>query len=163
MRESIFPENSEHWRVDERHCRLMEVCEGAKGLRSGRAEQIGQSGWAGLQNSSNDADGIIEDFEWKGKKFWLLWNWKKTLNRLEGSWVRGRHDKSYALERLTMLQSLSHVWLFATPWIAACQASLSITNSWSSPKLMSIELVLPSSFSSPSPAPSPSQHQGLFQ
>ena len=33
---------------------------------------------------------------------------------------------------------------FATPWIAACQASLSITNSWSSPKLMSIELVMPS-------------------
>ena len=28
------------------------------------------------------------------------------------------------------VQSLSHVWLFATPWIAACQASLSITNSW---------------------------------
>ena len=33
----------------------------------------------------------------------------------------------------------------ATPWIAACQASLSITNSWSSPKLMSIELMMPSS------------------
>ena len=37
------------------------------------------------------------------------------------------------------------VWLFATPWIAACQASLSITNSWSLPKLISIELVMPSS------------------
>ena len=35
--------------------------------------------------------------------------------------------------------SLSHVWLFATPWTAACQASLSITNSWSLLKLMSIE------------------------
>ena len=35
--------------------------------------------------------------------------------------------------------------IFATPWIAACQASLSITNSRSSPKLMSIELVMPSS------------------
>ena len=33
----------------------------------------------------------------------------------------------------------------ATPWIAACQASLSITNSWSSPKLMCIESVMPSS------------------
>ena len=31
------------------------------------------------------------------------------------------------------VQLLSHVWLFATPWIAACQVSLSITNSWSSP------------------------------
>ena len=40
---------------------------------------------------------------------------------------------------------LSRVWLFATPWIAARQASLSITNSRSSPKLMSIESVTPSS------------------
>ena len=43
------------------------------------------------------------------------------------------------------VQSLSCVWLFATPWIAARQASLSITNSWSLLKLMSIESVMPSS------------------
>ena len=42
------------------------------------------------------------------------------------------------------VQSLSHVQLFATPWAAACQASLSNTNSWSPPKLMSIESVIPS-------------------
>ena len=42
------------------------------------------------------------------------------------------------------LQSLSHVRLFATPWIAARQASLSITNSWSLLKLMSIKSVMPS-------------------
>ena len=41
-------------------------------------------------------------------------------------------------------QSLSHVRLFATPWIAARQASLSITNSRSLPKLTSFELVMPS-------------------
>ena len=41
-------------------------------------------------------------------------------------------------------QSLSCVQLFATPWIAACQASLSITNSQSLPKLMPIELMMPS-------------------
>ena len=35
-------------------------------------------------------------------------------------------------------------WLFATPWTAACQASLSITNSWSLPKLMSIKSGMPS-------------------
>ena len=40
--------------------------------------------------------------------------------------------------------SLSHVQLFATPWTAERHASLSITNSQSSPKLMSIELVMPS-------------------
>ena len=39
---------------------------------------------------------------------------------------------------------LSHVRLFVTPWTAACQASLSITNSRSPPKPMSIELVMPS-------------------
>ena len=39
---------------------------------------------------------------------------------------------------------LSHVRLFATPWIAARQASLSITNSWTLPKLVSIDLVMPS-------------------
>ena len=43
------------------------------------------------------------------------------------------------------VQSLSLVWLFATPWIAAHQASLSITNSWSSLRLTSIESVMPSS------------------
>ena len=42
------------------------------------------------------------------------------------------------------IQSLSHVRLFATPWTAAHQASLSITNSQNSLKLMSIELVMPS-------------------
>ena len=42
------------------------------------------------------------------------------------------------------VQLLSHVWLFATPWIAARQASLSITNSWSSLRLTPIESVMPS-------------------
>ena len=42
------------------------------------------------------------------------------------------------------VQSLSRVWLFVTPWITARQASLSITNSRSPPKPMSIELVMPS-------------------
>ena len=42
-------------------------------------------------------------------------------------------------DQFSSVQSLSHVWLFATPWIAACQASLSITNSQSLLKLMSIE------------------------
>ena len=42
------------------------------------------------------------------------------------------------------VHSLSRVWLFATPWTMARQASLSITNSQSLPKLMSIESVMPS-------------------
>ena len=47
--------------------------------------------------------------------------------------------------QFSSVQSLSHVRLFATPWIAACQASLSITNSRSSPRLTSIKSVMPSS------------------
>ena len=43
-----------------------------------------------------------------------------------------------------VVQSLSCVQLFETPWTAACQASLSSNISWSLPKLMSIELVMPS-------------------
>ena len=48
------------------------------------------------------------------------------------------------LVQFSSVQLLSHVRLFATPWITAHQASLSITNSWSSLKLMSIESVMPS-------------------
>ena len=47
--------------------------------------------------------------------------------------------------QFSSVQSLSRVRLFATPWIAACQAFLSITNFWNSPKLMYMELVMPSS------------------
>ena len=48
------------------------------------------------------------------------------------------------VHQFSSVQSLSPVQLLVTPWTAACQASLSITNSWSLPKLMSIELVMPS-------------------
>ena len=67
--------------------------------------------------------------------------------------------------QFSSVQLLSHVLLFATPWIAAHHASLSITNSWSLLKLVSIESVMPSHpLSSPSPpALNLSQHQGLFQ
>ena len=49
------------------------------------------------------------------------------------------------LKTLISVQSLSHVRLFTIPWTTARQASLSITNSRSSPRLMSIELVMPPS------------------
>ena len=50
-----------------------------------------------------------------------------------------------SLNVFSSVQSLSHIWLFATPWITARQASLSITNSRSSRRLTSIESVMPSS------------------
>ena len=68
---------------------------------------------------------------------------------------------------ISSVQSLSRVWLFATLWTAARQASLSI-NSRSLLKLMSIESVMPSNHHIPLLSPSPptfnlSQDQGLFQ
>ena len=46
--------------------------------------------------------------------------------------------------QFSSVQLLSHVQLFVTPWTATHQSSLSISNSWSLPKLMSIELMVPS-------------------
>ena len=46
--------------------------------------------------------------------------------------------------QFSSVQLLSHVRFFATPWTAANQASLFVTNSWSLPKLMSIDSVMPS-------------------
>ena len=66
------------------------------------------------------------------------------------------------------VQLFCHVWLFVTPWTAACQTSLFITNSQSLLKLMFIASVMPSNHLIPLSSPSPpafnlSQHQGLFQ
>ena len=56
----------------------------------------------------------------------------------------GIFSNAILLVQFSSVQSLSHVWLFGTPWTAARQASLSITNSQSLLKLMSIESVMPS-------------------
>ena len=75
--------------------------------------------------------------------------WAKDLKRSltkEDSWLAicikkdGQQHKSFS-----WVQSLSRVWLFATPWIVARQTSLSITNSRSLPKLISTESVMASS------------------
>ena len=56
-----------------------------------------------------------------------------------------KEKQCQSMVKFSSVQSLSHVWLFATPWIAAHQASLSITNSRSSLRLMCIKSVMPSS------------------
>ena len=65
---------------------------------------------------------------------WILilftWIW---MNSAELNWTW-----------ISSVQSLICVWLFATPWTAALHVSLAITNSWSLPKFMSIESVIPS-------------------
>ena len=68
------------------------------------------------------------------------------------------------LQSFSSVQLLSHVWLFMTPWTAARQASLSISNSWTHVHQVSdaIQPSHPLSYPSP-PALNLSQHQGLFQ
>ena len=75
--------------------------------------------------------------------------------------------RSVPVSLVAVVQLLSHVQLFVTPWTSAHQASLSITNLPRFPELMSIKSVRPSNHLIPS-SPSPpafnlSQHQGLFQ
>ena len=55
-------------------------------------------------------------------------------------------QQPYEVGNVAAVQSLSHVWLFESPWTAAHQASLSFTISWSLLKLMSIESVIPSNY-----------------
>ena len=64
----------------------------------------------------------------------------QTCNNLD---IKENKDYDQLIYQFSSVQSLSHVWLFVTPGIAARQASLSITNSGSLLKLVSIELVMP--------------------
>ena len=79
-----------------------------------------------------------------------IWLWKKTSLLLQSHFREFRwpqHQMWWLIlcqTWLSSVQSLNHIWLFATPWTAEHQASLSITSSWSLPKLMSIESVMPS-------------------
>ena len=67
-------------------------------------------------------------------------NLQSMVSQKSQTWL-----SDYKSIRFSSVQSLSRVWLFATPWIAARQASLSNTISWSSLKFTSIESVIPSS------------------
>ena len=78
---------------------------------------------------------------------------QKKIQLLIYLWLRARifvilpmypNTQNTVSVQFTSVLSLNHVWLFATPWIAARQASLSITNSQSLLKLRSIESVIPS-------------------
>ena len=74
---------------------------------------------------------------------WLMTSVAQALSLWDLDWWP--ISVSYLTTTFQSVQSLSHVQLFATPWIAARQASLSVTISWSSLKLTSIESVMPSS------------------
>ena len=82
--------------------------------------------------------------------------------------IQNHHCPRLPFFLLSSVQLLNYVQLFATPWTAACQASLSITNSWSLLKLISHRVGDAIQQSHPLLSPSPPdlnlfQHQGLFK
>ena len=68
----------------------------------------------------------------------------KWLNWYSGVGLQVRQQFTKILIMVSSVLSLSHVWLLATPWTVACQASLSITNYWSLLRLICIKSVMPS-------------------
>ena len=111
---------------------------------------------------------IMNSSQWFSRLFitFLIWLW--CFLGIWGWWWWWEYRlPRWRSDQIRSDQSLSRVRLFATPWIAACQASLSNTNCRSSLRLTSTESVMPSShliLLSPSPpAPNLSQHQSLFQ
>ena len=70
----------------------------------------------------------------------IYWPWDEKMTSIWGWFVLTQYNHKFS-----SVQLLSRVQIFATPWIAARQASLSITNSWSSLRLTSTESVIPSS------------------
>ena len=72
--------------------------------------------------------------------------WNESSWRITDSSIEFRFLKNIILKVVfgVVVQSVSHVRLFATPWTAECQASLSFTISWSLLKLMSTKAVMPS-------------------
>ena len=77
----------------------------------------------------------------------LWWKCRVLTTGPPGKFPHRIYFKKYLtlINSVVVVQLLSHVQLFATPWTAACQASLSFTISWGLLKLMSIESVMPSS------------------
>ena len=83
---------------------------------------------------------------WEVVQDWLYFEWsaKMICQRGKEGWDRDDESRVTLMIQFSSVQSLSHVRPFVTPWTAIHQASLSITNTRSLPKLMSIESVMPS-------------------
>ena len=112
--------------------------------------QLFATPWTVAQGFSVHGISQAEILEWVAISFSRGFSWSRdwtqvscifTIDSLQ-SWILYNQDTWEA--PFSSVQSFSSVQLFATPWTAACQASLSIINSWSLLKLMSIELMMPS-------------------
>ena len=93
-----------------------------------------------MGESQNRKMGSLSSRPWFSN--WLGGLWAPTLTQTTAS--SKAEDFILTHSEVAVVQSLSHVQLFATPWTAACQASLSFTISRSLLKLMYIESVMPS-------------------
>ena len=100
--------------------------------------------WAYVLVPGHALEERLEQKLWGSKRAWCaeICGWSFRFFQTESSYLF--HLSRNSLQ-FSSVQSLSRVRLFATPWIAAHQASLSIPNSQSSLRLMSIESVMPSS------------------
>ena len=106
----------------------------------GEGEQREQDGWM--------ASPTQWTWVWTSSRRWRGTEWPGVLQfmglqRVRYGWATEQQQANEVTP--SSVQSLSRVRLFVTPWITACQSSLSITNSRSLLKLMSIESVMPSS------------------
>ena len=90
--------------------------------------------WTARRSNQSVLKEISPECSLEGLMLKLKLQYSGLENSMDYGWSVG-HD---------WVQSLSHVQLFETPWTTARQASLFITNSWSPPKPMSIESVMPS-------------------
>ena len=87
---------------------------------------------------------LVEFGHFSPPQIWLIWQiFHLQVTSMGRHYLKGL--SIFSSVQFSSVQSLSRVRLFATPWITAHQASLSITNSQNSLKLMSIESVMPSS------------------
>ena len=145
------------------------VCIGAQEhlSRSGSCTVLWPARFSQVHHSEKqlllEVKGHVISFHCYLTNYTLWFKQKKSLTLIQIFWGLGIHKRLeyskagscnllsvYARQLMLVVrykasfQSLSHVWLFATPWTTARQASLSITNSWSLLKLMSIESVMPS-------------------
>ena len=89
----------------------------------------------------------IRTLEWVAISFSRWSSWSRDQTHVSCISCSGRRILYHwaTSVQFSSVQTLSRVWLFATPWITAHQASLSITSSWSSLRHTSIESVMPSS------------------
>ena len=133
---------------------------------------MGKSDWEWIIKEAEGKPG--ENFIWKAKEItkrreeqctrYYLINYCKNQEISHGKYVFLQFSHFKISKWFSSVQLLSRVRLFQTPWTAAHQTSLSIINSQSLLKLMSIESVMPSNQSHPLLSPSPpafslSQHQ----